>query len=142
MPSERHNSESCASWRPPVGQALLPVRVCGDDIERNKLTNYQTTGRFSHPTHFFYANRVVSLGILALNAIPLRIVHFYRAEQGGLRLQLCAVAHDYDLRVGGIEIFLRGVENVSGCETQNAFTIGFQVILWQPFQRGRGELPG
>jgi hypothetical protein len=79
---------------------------------------------------------------VGLNAIPLRIVHFHFAEQRGLRFKLRAVANNYNLRVGGIKLFLRGIKNIRGSESQNAFTIGFQIVVRQTFQRCRGELPG
>src|SRR5438270_2390019 len=76
----------------------------------------------------------------ALNPIPLRIVHFHLTEQASLRFQQRAVAHDYDLSVGGIKIFLRGIEDVGRCKSQNALAISFEIILRQSFKCGRGEL--
>jgi hypothetical protein len=64
------------------------------------------------------------------------------AELGGLRFDLRAVADDHDLRVGRIEIFLRGVEHIGRREFQNALAIRFQIIFRQPFERRGGKLPG
>src|ERR1700682_1578043 len=72
---------------------------------------------FTRNAFLLRANHAVSLGILALNTIPLRVVHFQLTEHCRLHLKLCAVANDYDLRIGRIEIFLRGVENIGSCES-------------------------
>src|SRR5580692_5827316 len=86
------------------------------------------------------------LGILASqvgsDAISLRVINLGRAEQRGLRFNLRAVADDHNLRVGRIEIFPRPIEHVRRREFQDALAISFQIIVWQFFERRRGELPG
>ena len=78
--------------------------------------------------------------ILIYHCLFLRIVFGDFAEERGLLGDLRAVAHQDDLRVGGIEVAARRDENIVGSERVNFLAIRFQIILGQAIEVDGGKL--
>ncbi len=64
----------------------------------------------------------------ALQLLALVVEDLQVAEQGGLVFDLGAVAYNYDLHVGGIEIFPGGGHQVRGRDGTDFVAIGFEIV--------------
>ncbi len=68
-------------------------------------------------------------GFKSSDTISLRVVLRDRAEESGLVRDLCAVADENDLLVGGIEMAAGGCQNIVRCERLDSRAISFQIIF-------------
>src|SRR4029077_13191107 len=68
------------------------------------------------------------------------VIYVEVAEESGLRFDLCAVADDNDLYVGGVEISSRGSKQIVRRERTDFLAIGLEVIVGEFVERHGSEL--
>src|ERR1700687_1447847 len=68
------------------------------------------------------------------------VVYVEVAEESGLRFDLCAVADNNDLHVGGVKISSRSGEQIVRGERTDFVAIGLEVVVGEFVERHSSEL--